>query len=414
MKHERGNADLLPFSATQKFVQDAYNNSFLGDILTDPSRLNPEKPHTIIGENVYDARFSTQLLEGKEYPLVASSIRGRSGSKEYKIDRNTHLGLTYLFSGLTLEDIGKLNGISKARVSQIVIEFLDRQWKASPNKIKRRYPRERLTTKKDYVENLYNEGEKQTIPAQIRAAFRSGATTKDLFAQYKPTYVGQVRTRLRQKGLPAPEKMLGKVSKLVPEILNPNTSTERLCKLIKHFNSSGLIRKYLKGENPLLTPVSDVMLIAWGNKNPRNARKAQELLIEKNVPAMDVPHPVIKKGEKQTYYYRFIFTRCKEEAVRALEQAPDNFKGSPISLAYGKLQEGKKSPNTTMTIGSQQKSHERVIPMLKKLGIRRKDRSWVLGTTPIPIFKHQRQGLFVAAENAAQLRQHLALSRPRN
>ncbi len=407
MKQERSFAS-LPFSKTQEFVQAAYDNAFIDSMPLDPIRLDREKPHAIIKKSAYDVQFGTCLIRDREYPLICSPINGKPGTDDYAKNRNTHIALKYLFSGMYLDAVGREEGITRERVRQIVNRYLDRLWKTSSSDLKNQYPRRQLSTKKDNISNPFREGEKVTEASQIRLAFREGATTAQLLQDYGAKSVGIVRRGLIKRGLPAPE-LAQRIKAIIPEILDPNTSNERLCVLIKEFDSRRLVQQYSRGENPLLTGISKIMLKAWGNKNLRNTREAQRLLKKKGLPEMDA-----KGAQSNRMDYRFTFKRCEEEAVEALKEAPDNFKGSSIRLAYGDLPEGEKPPNTTMLTGSQKKSHRRVSPILKELGINRRDTARVLSATPVPIFRYKKNGLFVAAKNAELLRKHLASTTQRS
>ena len=106
----------FPFSKTQEFVQRFYEASFIGEQEIPPFQLDPDKPHTIIGDTVYDTQFAVTLVRGQEFLLISSSIDSRNNPDQYGRERNTHIALNYLMSGMTLQKVGDMEGITRERV----------------------------------------------------------------------------------------------------------------------------------------------------------------------------------------------------------------------------------------------------------------------------------------------------------
>jgi len=356
----RSSAAKNSYDKTKQFITEAYEELYAGEVEVDPQELNPDLPHTIIGDRYFQAEFDPiQLKKGQEAPLTMMDINKKPQKGDPLDKKRQNSLLLYTFADeraenepyQTLSEISDLYGVTRENVRLMNKIQLANLHANANSYVQGRYSLESLETRRPItLSSRVNLSIIQNGSVlAVRDMVRAGMTTEEINQLLGSEVVSNARNRLEKWEMDRPDRIKHNIKKIAKEIDDPTTTLERLREIAESDNMRVLNQYY----RDRFSSISDLQFAMWGNKNYSNSRAVAEVLRAAQIP---VYHFSRDSGGKRLTY-RGTFKRMEKMAISVLRSHPEFGNSSVIQIAG---EEQAKLPNTNELYGTKKGEYVRV------------------------------------------------------
>ena len=247
----------------------------------------------------------------------------------------------YILSHATLDEVGKIYGISRERVRQIneeVLEKLSLDKKLSLYKKSEYRPKEWLLVKDSLGSDIVGMLEQGLSPEQIKLQFEQGLSRSQAIKTLK-------MLRELDFNIERIPSAAGEFLRIQQQLLEPDLSDEKIQQLLNQINTS-------RGMDVLIKSGSIIYIRELARSAGIHAPKfsgdrlAQNIIKDSKIPVGECTLVVLNGPQKGDHIYRFIAAQHNARAENALKSNPAlaRFLENPVKQISGLKT---KIPNTT-------------------------------------------------------------------
>lgn len=369
MKNEIGQE--RPFDKTKRFVREAVDDLYQGDLELPENLIDFDKPYTQIGDKFFQAEYPTlKMRAGDEIPLVSMPINEPPSKKIPSFKRRPNAALLYLFSDEKDENesfgthpqIGNAYGVNREQIRQDVQNHTSSLHGLVTNGIKIEHPLNEICLTKPLGMNsrLRKSIVRGGATLQIREAVKAGRDTQDLKKEFGTQKVSLARMKLKNWGNDhVPERENRDFTEIIEKINNPNTSTKELKNLIIEFNHPEVVRRYGSKSNPVIINVSKIQSEIFGNMDSKLTKEIFEILKENQIPVNSITiNQSLKNGKTRMHTYYITFNRTLDLARDVLKRYHEQYFHVGVAQINGEIQD--EIPNTTQLFGTKKGEYVRI------------------------------------------------------